>query len=317
MADAQSVAPEPALSGARLDRAAQLRTGPETLARLLRAPDARAVFAHEDAVLVSADGSALSRLFVPELRERAPLLLGLEADGALFGVDLGWLDDHDRDDVVRQGHLLPLREAGIGLPPDEGGLAAYLLALSNWHRDHTHCSNCGAPTDVREGGLSRHCPRCDRSHFPRTDPVVIMLVEHDGRLLLGRRPIWPRGRYSLLAGFVAPGETPEEAVAREVREESAIEVMRCRYVASQPWPFPASLMLGYFATSRGGTPRCLDGELDDVRWFSRAEVEAARSSSADWSSSPTDGHSAVLLPPPVSIARWLIEWWLTEGASGG
>jgi NAD+ diphosphatase len=315
IADAQAVAQKTALSGARLDRAAKLRAEPGEVARLLRAPDARAVFAQDDAVLVSADGRALARLVVPGSPGRMPLLLGLEPGGPLFGVDLEWLGDRERAQLARQGQLVPLREAALRLSPDEGGLAAYLVALSNWHRHHTHCPNCGAATELTEGGLSRHCPRCGRSHFPRTDPVVIMLVEHEGRMLLGRRPIWPRGRYSLLAGFVAPGETPEEAVAREVREESGIEVLYCRYIASQPWPFPASLMLGYSATSRGGLPRCLDGELEDVRWFAREEVEAASRSSTDWSAAPSGGRPGLLLPPPVSIARSLIEWWLS--ANGG
>ncbi len=247
-----------------------------------------------------------------------PLLLGLEPGRALFGVELRWLDDREREKLVRRSQLMPLREAALALDAEEGGLAAYLVALANWHRDHSHCPNCGAATDVTDGGLARHCPRCGRSHFPRTDPVVIMLVEHEGRLLLGRRPVWPPGRYSLLAGFVAPGETPEEAVAREVLEESGIQVLDSRYIASQPWPFPASLMLGYCAESRGGVPRCVDGELDDVRWFTHEEVAAAASSDADWAasadwSSPARGpQGQLLLPPPVSIARSLIEWWLVE-----
>lgn len=316
IADAQAVAPQTALSGARLDRAAKLRTEPGEVARLLRSRDARAVFVEHDAVLVAADGSALARSDLPEPADRVPLLLGLEPDGALFGVDLEWLDDRRREELARSGRLVPLREAALRLSPDEGGLAAYLVALSNWHRHHTHCPNCGAATEVREGGLSRLCPRCGRAHFPRTDPVVIMLVEHDGRLLLGRRPVWPHGRYSLLAGFVASGETPEEAVAREVREESGIEVVDSRYVASQPWPFPASLMLGYSAAARGGIPRCMDGELDDVGWFTRQEIRAASRDSADWSTTAPHGGPGPLLPPPVSIARSLIEWWLSGEIRG-
>lgn len=301
-----------ALSGARLDRAATLRTDPREVDHLLRDPAARAVFAQDDAVLVSGHGRTLARFAVPGSTQNVPLLLGLEPAGGLFGVDLGWLDDRETERLVRRSQLMPLREAALALDAEEGGLAAYLVALANWHRHHSHCANCGAGTEVTEGGLVRHCPRCGRSHFPRTDPVVIMLVEHEGRLLLGRRPVWPAGRYSLLAGFVSPGETPEEAVAREVLEESGIQVVNPRYIASQPWPFPASLMLGYRAESRGGVPRCMDGELDDVRWFTRDEVAAACTSGADWSAS---ARGRLLLPPSVSIARSLIDWWLLAPAS--
>src|SRR5262249_53858810 len=156
-------------------------------------------------------------------------------------------------------------------------LAAYLMALLNWHRRHRFCANCGAPTNVVEGGFSRKCPNCGASHFPRTDPVVIMLVEHDRRLLLGRRPVWPESRYSILAGFVSRGETLEEAVIREVREESGIEAYDARYVASQPWPFPSSLMLGFSARADGGEPTARDGELEDVRWFTLDQIREARS----------------------------------------
>lgn len=308
------MSPATALSGARLDRAAKLRTDPRKVAGLRRDPAARSVFAHDDAVLVSQDGRTLARFAVPEAPRHVPLLLGLEPGRALFGVELAWLDDRERKGLVERSQLRPLREAALTLDPDEGGIAAYLVALANWHRHHSHCANCGAPTDVTEAGLARHCPRCGRSHFPRTDPVVIMLVEHEGRLLLGRRPVWPPGRYSLLAGFVAPGETPEEAVAREVREESGIEVSDARYVAAQPWPFPASLMLGYTARAGGGVPRCADGELDDVRWFAREDVQAASATDADWSSEP-DGKAALLLPPSISIARSLIDWWLAESST--
>jgi NAD+ diphosphatase len=282
------------------------------VASLLGDPDARAVLVQDDTVLVSANGRELARFAVPQPAGHTPLLLGLESGRALFGVDLDWLDARDRERHATESHRMSLRDAALTLWPPESGLAAYLVALANWHRHHRHCANCGSVTEATEGGLVRHCPRCGRSHFPRTDPVVIMTVEAEGQLLLGRRAIWPAGRYSLLAGFVAPGETPEEAVSREVREESGIEVMSADYVASQPWPFPASLMLGYSAQSRGGIPRCLDGELEDVRWFTRDEVMGASQSDADWSSSTCAQSSQLLLPSRVSIARSLIDWWLRE-----
>ncbi|MDE3131901.1 MAG: NAD(+) diphosphatase, partial [Acidobacteriota bacterium] len=169
------------------------------------------------------------------------MLLGLEQGEPLFAADL---DDPEASGQLAEtgaGKLVTLREAGTLLGQSEGGLAAYLVALLNWHRRHRFCANCGARTRVAEAGLSRRCPTCRASHFPRTDPVVIMLVDDgDGQVLLGRRIGWADGRFSILAGYVAPGETPEEAVVREVLEESAVRVHSPRYVAAQPWPFPAS-----------------------------------------------------------------------------
>jgi NAD+ diphosphatase len=194
-----------------------------------------------------------------------------------------------------------LRAAAVVLSREEGGLAAYACALLNWHRRHRFCANCAHATELVEGGLTRHCPRCGAEHHPRTDPVVIMLVT-DGseRLLLGRQAVWPTGRYSALAGFVEPGESLEEAVAREVREEAAVRVGRPRYIASQPWPFPSSLMLGFIATWQAGEPRRIDEELDDVRWFERAEVEAA----------VDDRPGPLGVPPRFAIARRLLEHWV-------
>jgi NAD+ diphosphatase len=275
----------PAFTGAAIDRAAELRKDPARIAELMRSPRARAVAASADSVFVE-DG-ALARRPISD-GAPAPLLLGLENGAPLFATEAGC-----------DARLVPLREAGATLPQAEGGLAAYLVALLGWHRRHRFCANCGTPTEVAEAGFSRACPSCGAHHFPRTDPVVIMLVEHDGRLLLGRRPTWPENRYSLLAGFVSPAETPEEAVVREVREESGIEAVAPRYVASQPWPFPASLMLGFHASSSGGRPRARDGELADVRWVDRVTLAGAAREEGE-----------LRLPPPVSIARTLIDGWL-------
>jgi NAD+ diphosphatase len=244
-----------------------------------------------------------------------PLLLGLEqvatanggdasgvagsptADRPVFAIDLDALPRASAAALTRGADVVGLRAAGALLARSEAGLAAYLTALLNWHRRHHFCSNCGTATGVAEAGYSRRCPSCEAVHFPRTDPVVIMLVESRGRLLLGRHSGWPQRRYSVLAGFVAPGETLEAAVAREVREESGIEVHDPRYVASQPWPFPSSLMLGFEARSEGGEPTARDGELEDVRWFT---LDAAREAAQERS-------SELELPPRVSIARMLIE----------
>jgi NAD+ diphosphatase len=170
----------------------------------------------------------------------------------------------------------------------------------NWHRRHPRCSVCGEPTDAAEAGYVRICPSCGATHHPRTDPVVIMLVTDGDRVLLGRQARWPPGRYSALAGFVEPGETLEEAVAREVREEAGVEVRDPHYVSSQPWPFPSSLMLGFTAEYAGGEAATRDDELEDVRWFSRSELEVIRAGRSD----------GLGLPPPIAIARRLIDGWL-------
>jgi NAD+ diphosphatase len=191
---------------------------------------------------------------------------------------------------------------------------AYAAALLNWHRRHRFCSACGRESGLVEGGLTRLCPNCGAEHHPRTDPVVIMLVTDGDRLMLGRQATWPSGRYSALAGFVEPGEALEEAVKREVWEESGVRVGRPRYVDSQPWPFPASLMLGFSAPYESGEPQRRDDELQDVRWFERAEIEAAAAqddNKDDWGI-PGDPGGPLRLPPTLAIARRLIDAWLTE-----
>jgi NAD+ diphosphatase len=211
------------------------------------------------------------------------------------------------------GERVALRAAAATLSRRDGGLAAYACALLNWHRRHRFCANCAHDTALVEGGLTRSCPRCGAEHHPRTDPVVIMLVT-DGadRLLLGRQAAWPTGRYSALAGFVEPGESLEEAVAREIREEADVSVGRPRYIASQPWPFPASLMLGFSAPYAGGEPTVRDAELQDVRWFSRAEIERADAAddNDNWGT-PGDPGGPLQLPPRLAIARRLVEDWLS------
>lgn len=182
------------------------------------------------------------------------------------------------------------------LPAYEGGLAAYASALLNWHRSHGYCGRCGSPTESDWAGFVRRCVSCDAAHHPRTDPVVIMLVVKGNRVLLGRQPQWSPGRYAVLSGFVEPGETPEEAVAREVLEETGVSVGDARYVAAQPWPFPMSLMLAFVASWEAGEP--MPGpELETARWFSREELLA------------DDGRPK--LPPRVAIGRQLIDGWLS------
>lgn len=223
----------------------------------------------------------------------AAVLLGVEADGrALFAMEAAKAPEGTQ--------LAGIRDVAARLDAEEAGLVAYATGMLNWHRRHGFCANCGAATEPGEAGFVRICPGCGAHHHPRTDPVVIMLVvdpERD-RILLGRQPGWPPGRYSALAGFVEPGEALEAAVAREVAEEAGVQVTDVAYVSSQPWPFPVSLMLGFTARWAGGEPHAADAELDDARWFTRAEVEA---------------EDVLQLPPPVAIARRLIDGWLRRG----
>jgi NAD+ diphosphatase len=189
-----------------------------------------------------------------------------------------------------------------GMPAED--LAIYGMARSvvDWHARHRFCARCGAGTAPAKGGWQRTCGTCRAEHFPRVDPVTIMLVEHNGRLLLGRQPNFPEGFYSALAGFVEPGETIEEAVAREVMEEAGVAVKSADYVMSQPWPFPAQLMIGCFATAEDDRLIVDRTELEDARWFTREEVASAMASPA--------GGGAFVPPPPVAVAHHLLKWWL-------
>jgi NAD+ diphosphatase len=289
-------APPITFAGAALDRAPTQRRRPEWIAARLEDDDARALLVSERGAWVERDerGARLA-LAAPAALAGEPLLLGLADGRALFAFDPSAAG---QDDLP--GSPLGLRELTSDLPEAELGLVAYAAALLGWHRRHRFCAVCGQATEPADGGHERRCPACGAHHFPRTDPVVIMRVTLDERILLGHKAGWPQGRYSVLAGFVEPGETLEQAVAREVGEESGVELERVAYVASQPWPFPSSLMLGFEATARAGSEPVADGEeLEDVRWFTRAEVLAAAA-----------GESDLLLPPSFSIARRLIDDWL-------
>jgi NAD+ diphosphatase len=315
-----------AFTGAALDRAGDARRrDPGWLGEQRAHPGARAVVAGDRGLRV-ADG-ALARVPLSELDDATPFLLGLDAAGPLFAYDEDPPPDaNGRPRMVGAGGMrgepppdshgerIGLREAAGILSQADGGLAAYVAALLNWHRRHRFCANCGNPTAVGEGGLTRHCPVCGTEHHPRTDPVVIMLVTDGERLLLGRQAAWPSGRYSALAGFVEPGEGLEEAVAREIREEAGVEIGRPRYIASQPWPFPASLMLGFSAPYASGEARIRDEELQDVRWFERAELEGAAAEDDDgWGPAHPAGDPGgpLKLPPRLAIARRLVENWLS------
>jgi NAD+ diphosphatase len=297
-------------AGAALDRVAERRTDQAWVVDRLADPASRAVVATEAGVLV--DGAAPVLIPLDRLEGRGEaVLLGVDGEGALFAVDPG-------PDVAAtlpgEGELRGLREVAAMAATADAGLLAQAVGLLNWHRRHRFCANCGAATAPAEAGHVRACPRCGVLHHPRTDPVVIALVHDGDRVLLGRQAAWPRGRYSALAGFVEPGESLEEAVAREVDEEAGVAVRDVRYRSSQPWPFPSSLMLGFEAAYAGGEARTRDGELEDVRWVSRAEAADAAARSGDgWAADERADDPPLILPPPLAIARRLVEGWLGRG----
>ena len=277
--------PDPFFSGASLDRADALRANEQELEALARRADARQ--------LKWADG-------LPELDCEGRLVWGSASSADLFlGLEAGSPRFSAIEPVTAEARTaFPLMAQ---LHVQDAPLFAAALSLARWHSRHRFCANCGYPSDLVRGGWSRRCSACAAEHYPRVDPGVIMLAEHDGRLLLGRQPHYPEHRYSALAGFVEVGESVEAAVARELFEEAGIAVRNIRYVASQPWPFPSSLMIGCRADATSDQVTIDTHELEDARWFSRGEVEAALDGRLDAPFQP---------PPKTAIARTLLEHWL-------
>jgi NAD+ diphosphatase len=290
-----------------LDRAAHLRSNQAALDALAQHPDARFyAFCGENAVLMR-QGEALEPLFSraglpqPEAQQET-LFLGLDDAAPRFAVIL----DPDVTETL-QAHgdfcLVGLRQLALERPisPQHLGAMAQGKALAHWHSRHRFCSNCGAPTALSQGGWRRDCAACAGQHFPRTDPVVIMLTIDGDYCLMGRQPRFPAGVYSSLAGFVEPGETIEAAVRRETLEEAGISTGRVHLIANQPWPFPASLMIGAFAEALSRDIMIDREELEDCRWFHRDEVRAMMEKRH------TDG---LIIPPRMAIAHHLIRHWV-------
>jgi NAD+ diphosphatase len=243
------------------------------------------------ALLSLTEGGAL----LAEAREIA--LLGLVGERALFAADLS---HREEPPALPGARFADLRSVGPLLAREEGGLLAYARGLMHWHQRHRFCGVCGSPTESREAGHMRRCtnPACAAEHHPRIDPAVIMRVEHEGRILLGRQKQWPVGMHSVLAGFVEPGESLEDAVRREVAEEVALRLTEVNYHSSQPWPFPSSIMLGFTAIAEGDQFHVDEHELEMARWFTREELLA----------SPED--ETFRLPRRDSIARRLVDDWI-------
>ena len=279
-----------ALSTRSHERIGARRTDEQWLAEQWADPRTRVLVLAGGRFPLSDDGTTVRWSAPDEAPEGERLLLG-EREGVIHFV------------VLPRRFRAPddwgmLRTVGPRLSPVDAGLVVQAQALAEWHRAHRFCSHCGGGLLVSGGGYVLRCESCDRQHFPRTDPAVIMLVtDGDDRCLLGRQPSWPAGRFSTLAGFVDPGESLEQAVAREVLEEAGVQVEEVTYFGNQPWPFPSSLMVAFFARAVTTEIVVDDDELESARWFSRDEVRAETEA------------GTLALPGGISISRSLVEAW--------
>jgi len=285
----------PGLTGSPLDRADQFREDPEALRAARRDPNAR---------LLLLDG------LDPRLTDEATLEWGSLSE-APAGTDLallGFIDEEPRFVALTEApsgfqRTRWLMEALQAMPSSEASTFAGARSLVDWHHRHRFCAQCGTPTEIIRAGWTRRCPSCSAQHFPRTDPVVIMLAEYEGRVLLGRQAQFPPGMYSALAGFVEVGESIEEAVARELKEEAGVTASSVRYVASQPWPLPSSLMMACIATVESDVVTLDQKELEAAIWCNRSEVIAALAG---------EPSARFGTPNHFAIAHTLLRWWADQ-----
>jgi NAD+ diphosphatase len=284
--------PDYPFAGGGYDRLAEHRRDEDFLEAAWGDPGSRVVVMRGQELAAEPDGSGLRLSSPQEAPPGQRMLLG-----SLGGV-VHFLVLVDDAGAGNGGEFAGLRSLASSSGHDLAALAVHAVALGGWHQRHPRCSVCGTPTDVADAGASRRCPACSTQHFPRTDPAVIMLVVDDAdRCLLGHNAARAQAWYSTLAGFVEPGETPEQAVRREVMEETGVGIGEVRYAGSQPWPFPSSLMLGYFAQATS-TDIHVDGdEITHARWFTRSELARDVES------------GSVIVPTRVSIAGALLTRW--------
>lgn len=278
------------------DRADRLREDPDALHALW--PDAGVLLLDaEGHALAADDGQHHWHARGADLAAQRPdeaAFLALHEGRGWFALPL---DAAPKD--AQSAPRIDLRAAALRLPAFEAGLHAHARALLHWRATHRYCGRCGATLEPIRAGHAARCTGCGTEHYPRTDTAIIVSISDGERLLLGRQASWPAKRYSVIAGFLEPGERLEDAVAREVLEETGLRVHTCRYAGSQPWPFPANLMVGFEAEAEGDEPR-FGGELEDARWFSARQIHAEVAA------------GTLLLSPRLSISSWLIRRWLAR-----
>lgn len=281
-------------TGSRLDRADHVRADPDRLAGYM---NWKARVLALDGLMPSLDDTnRLAWDTLADVPEDAELcFLGLDEGKACFAAV------PPRGDATPRMANPQLWSLMATLQPDDLALYGGARSLTDWHARHRFCAQCGGDTKLAKGGWQRDCTTCGASHFPRTDPVTIMLVEHEGRLMLGRGLGWPEGRFSALAGFVEPGESIEEGVAREVLEEAGVRVRDVTYVASQPWPFPSQLMIGCHSHADSDELTIDETEMAEINFYTRDEVQAALA-----------GDGPFVAPPPHAIAHYLMQWWIEK-----
>ena len=297
-------------AGNPLDRASDRRTNADWLAEQLTSSDSLGVAIWNGRPFVEktkAGGSQIAYLpakLASELAGGAErlLFLGLWKDTAVFAVDIEGEADPGQGPLQGLGEFKDLRQVAMQLPHTEAAIMATAKQMFEWRRRHQFCASCGQPSETMDGGWKRQCPSCKVEHFPRTDPVVIMLAYHGERCMLGRQAIWPKGMFSALAGFLEPGESIEEACARELNEEAGLHTRKVRYHSTQPWPYPSSLMIGLIAEVEDEEGAPDQTELDEIRWFTRDEAKALLASELP----------DVLCPQPLAIAHQLIRAWAHE-----
>lgn len=277
-------------TGSGIDRADHLRLDEAKLAELAAHQAARLLRLAELDPVLGEDGR-LAWVSLAEAGEAELIFLGLEGEAPLFAplvrAELG------------QRAWSVFRTLGL-MSPEEAAIWGAARSLIEWHNRHLFCGRCGSATASFRGGWGRRCTGCRLEHFPRIDPVVIMLAEHEGKVLIGRQPQYPAGRFSALAGFIEPGESIEEAVARELREEAGLDVSNVRYIASQPWPFPGQLMIACVAEAETDEVVLDRNELEDAMWVDREQVRSALDG---------DPRAPFLAPPPFAIAHSLLRAW--------
>lgn len=280
--------------GGQIDRADHIRTRPELVAQAFASPQARLVML-DGLDPVTAHGHLAMAAPQPDAKAQDHVLLGLDEDQRPTFVRLA---------AEVEGGFFPTersRAIATELPAHEVALYGTARSLVHWHARHRFCSVCGSPSHPEKAGWARRCGACNSEHFPRVDPVAIMLAEHDGRVLVGRQHRWPDRFYSALAGFIEPGETIEEAVAREIKEEAGVAVHSVRYVMSQPWPFPSSLMIACIGQARDDALTLDETEIEHAFWCDAAGVRAALAN---------DPAAPFIAPPPMAVAHHLLKHWL-------